>query len=210
MIKNRTEAGRQLVEKLQERVKGKDVIVLAIPRGGVVVGAEIAKRLGCILDVIIAKKITPPDNPEYAIGAITHDGTIYYGPHWKQYSQDPNFETEITSKKLEVKKRLENFRGDDNYKIDGKTVILVDDGIATGATVFVLLKWLLKQNVEGIILATPVIPANTYEEMKPMVNSIVALQIPSEFHAVGQFYQDFDQVSDEEVIDILKKFKNKT
>jgi len=208
MIKNRTEAGRQLVEKLKERVKGKDVIVLAIPRWGVIVGAEIAKRLECILDVIIAKKITPPDNPEYAIGAITHDGTIYYGPHWKQFSQDPNLETEITRKKLEVKKRLKNFRMDDNYKIDGKTVILVDDGIATGATVFVLLKWLSKRNVESIILAMPVIPANTYEEMKPMVNSIVALQVPREFHAVGQFYHNFDQVSDEEVMDILKKFQN--
>ena len=97
---------------------------------------------------------------------------------------------------------------DDNYKIDGKTVILVDDGIATGATVFVLLKWLSKRNVESIILAMPVIPANTYEEMKPMVNSIVALQVPREFHAVGQFYHNFDQVSDEEVMDILKKFKN--
>jgi putative phosphoribosyl transferase len=210
MIKNRTEAGLQLVEKLQERVKGKDVIVLAIPRGGIKVGVEIAKKLGCMLDVVIAKKITPHDNPEFAIGAITHDGTIYKGPHWKQFSEDPNLETEIARKKLEVKKRLENFRMDDVYKIEGKTVILVDDGIATGATVFVLLKWLSKQNVESIILATPVIPPNTYEEMKPLVKSIVTLQIPSEFHAVGQFYQNFDQVSDEEVMDILKKLKNKT
>lgn len=208
MIKNRAEAGQQLAEKLQEIVKGKDVIVLAIPRGGVEVGMKIAKKLGCMLDIIIAKKITPPNYPEYAIGAITHDGTIYYGPHWKEFSQDPNLETEIARKKLEVKKRLKNFRGDDSYKIDGKTVILVDDGIATGSTVYVLLKWLSKQNLESIILATPVIPANTYEEMKSLVNSIVVLEIPSEFHAVGQFYQNFEQVSDEQVIEILKKFKN--
>jgi putative phosphoribosyl transferase len=207
MIKNRTEAGQKLAEKLQDIVKGNNVIVLAIPRGGVVVGVEIAKKLGCMLDVVIAKKITPPDNPEYAVGAITHDGTIYYGPHWKQFSQVPNFEKEIMIKKLQVKKRLENFRANDKYKIDGKTVILVDDGIATGATVFVLLKWLSKQNIEGIILATPVIPANTFEEMTPSVNSIVALQIPNDFHAVGQFYQNFDEVSDEEVLNILKKFK---
>ena len=208
MIKNRTEAGQQLAEKLQEIIKGKDIIVLAIPRGGVVVGMEIAKKLGCMLDVIIAKKITPPDYPEYAIGAITHDGTIFYGPHWNQFSQDPNLETEISRKKLEVQKRLENYRGTDSYNIEGKSIILVDDGIATGATVFVLLKWLSKQNLESIILATPVIPANTFEEMKPLVNSIVALQIPSDFNAVGQFYKNFEQVSDEEVIDILEKFKN--
>ena len=207
MIKNRSEAGRQLAEKLHVLVKEKDVIVLAIPRGGVEVGMEIAKKLRCVLDVIIAKKITPSDYPEYAIGAITHDGTIYHGPNWKQFSEDPNLDAEITQKKLEVKKRLEKFRGSDFYQIEGKTVILVDDGIATGATVFVLLKWLSKQNPESIILATPVIPANTFEEMKPLVTSLVALQIPSEFHAVGQFYQNFEQVSDDEVLAILKKLK---
>ena len=208
IIQNRKVAGQRLAEKIFNILKEEKPIVLAIPRGGVVVGEEIAKKLDCSLDVIISKKITPPSSPEYAIGAITHDGTIYYGQYWNNFSQEPNFDEEISKKKLEVKRRLEEYRGSANYKFNNKTVILVDDGIATGATVFVLLKWLSEKKVKRIILAVPVIPRNTYEEMKPLVDSIVALEIPGEFYAVGQFYKEFDQVSDKEVMTILNKFKN--
>ena len=207
LLKNRNEAGKKLAEKLSKMVKGEKTIILAIPRGGVVVGKEIAKKLKCPLDVIISKKITPPSSPEYAIGAITHDGTIYYSQHWDRFSQEPKFEDEIIRKKSEVKRRLEEYRGSANYKFDNKTVILVDDGIATGATVFVLLKWLSEKKVKRIILAVPVIPLNTYKEMKPLVDAIVTLEIPVKFYAVGQFYKEFDQVSDKEVMTILDKFK---
>ncbi|HEY7367839.1 MAG TPA: phosphoribosyltransferase family protein [Nitrosopumilaceae archaeon] len=208
IIQNRKVAGQRLAEKIYKILKEEKPIVLAIPRGGVVVGEEIAKKLNCSLDVIISKKITPPSSPEYAIGAITHDGTIYYGQSWNNFSQEPNFDEEISKKKLEVKRRLEEYRGNANYKFNNKTVILVDDGIATGATVFVLLKWLSEKKVKHVILAVPVIPRNTYEEMKPLVDTIVALEIPVEFYAVGQFYKEFDQVSDKEVMTILNKFKN--
>jgi predicted phosphoribosyltransferase len=208
IIQNRKVAGQRLAEKIYKILKEEKPIVLAIPRGGVVVGEEIAKKLDCSLDVIISKKITPPSSPEYAIGAITHDGTIYYGQSWNNFSQEPNFDEEISKKKLEVKRRLEEYRGNANYKFNNKTVILVDDGIATGATVFVLLKWLSEKKVKHVILAVPVIPRNTYEEMKPLVDTIVALEIPVEFYAVGQFYKEFDQVSDKEVMTILNKFKN--
>jgi len=208
IIQNRKVAGQRLAEKIYKILKEEKPIVLAIPRGGVVVGEEIAKKLDCSLDVIISKKITPPSSPEYAIGAITHDGTIYYGQYWNNFLQEPNFDEEISKKKLEVKRRLEEYRGNANYKFNNKTVILVDDGIATGATVFVLLKWLSENKVKRIILAVPVIPRNTYEEMKPLVDTIVALEIPVEFYAVGQFYKEFDQVSDKEVMTILNKFKN--
>jgi putative phosphoribosyl transferase len=207
VIKNRNEAGKKLAEKIFEMVKGDESTVLAIPRGGVVVGEEIAKKLGCSLDVIISKKITPPSSPEYAIGAITHDGTIYRGQNWDRFSQESKFEDEISKKKSEVKRRLEEYRGSADYKFDNKTVILVDDGIATGSTVFVLLKWLSERKVNRVILAIPVIPANTFEEMRPLVDAIVTLEIPVEFYAVGQFYEEFDQVSDEEVMIILNKFK---
>ena len=210
MIKNRTSAGKQLGKKLFEVVKESNSIVLAIPRGGVVVGLEIANMLNTTLDVIISKKITPPANPEYAIGAITHDGTVYVGPNWKSYSNEPNFDEELNKKKTEVKRRIEEYRGDANYQLNNKTVILVDDGIATGSTVFVILKWLLKLKTKRIILAVPVIPAHTYEEMSKLVDTIVALQIPIDFSAVGQFYEEFNQVSDEEVLTILSKFKNQS
>lgn len=207
MIKNRTDAGKRLGDKLSEVVDGKNSLVLAIPRGGVVVGEEIAKRLSCPLDVIISKKITPPSYQEYAIGAITHDETIYRSENWEKYSKEPNFEEEVQKKKLEAKRRLEEYRKSTNYNFDDKTVILVDDGIATGATVFVLIKWLSEHKVKRIILAVPVIPASTYEEMKSLVDDIVALEIPTEFHSVGEFYKEFDQVSDDIVISILDKFK---
>lgn len=206
MIKNRNDAGIKLAERLTKIVNGKESIVLAIPRGGVVVGEEIAKKLQCPLDVIISKKITPPSYPEYAIGAITHDETIYRGENWEKYSQEPNFEKEIQKKRQEAKRRLEQYRKNTDYQFNDKTVILVDDGIATGATVFVLIKWLTEHKVKRIILAVPVIPANTYEEMKPLVEDIVALEIPVQFYAVGEFYETFDQVSDDKVIEILDKF----
>jgi len=208
MIKNRSDAGNKLAEKLTDIVKGEESIVLAIPRGGVVVGKEISKKLSCPLDVIISKKITPPSFPEYAIGAVTHDGTIYRGENWDRFSQESKFEEEKNKKTLEVKRRIEDYRGNSDYNFDNKTIILVDDGIATGSTVFVLLKWLSKHKVKRIILAVPVIPATTYEEMKPLVDNLVTLEIPTEFSAVGEFYKEFDQVSDNEVMTILNKFKN--
>ncbi|MFB5630015.1 MAG: phosphoribosyltransferase [Nitrosopumilaceae archaeon] len=207
-LKNRSQAGIKLAEKIKRILNEKNVIVLAVPRGGIIIGEEIAKKLGCSLDVIVSKKITPPSSPEYAIGAITHDGMIYQSQNWDRFSKESKFQNEINKKKAEVKRRIEQYRGNADYKFDDKTVILVDDGIATGATIFVLLQWLVKQKVNKIILAIPVIPADTYEKMKSFVNLIVTLQIPTEFYSVGQFYEEFDQVSDEEVMMILERFKN--
>ncbi len=208
-LKNRNEAGKKLAEKIAHIVDKKNAIILAVPRGGVVIGEEIAKKLGCSLDVIISKKITPPSSPEYAIGAITHDGTIYQSQNWDMFSKESDFQKEIEKKKSEVKRRIEEYRGSSDYKFGNKTVILVDDGIATGATIFVLLRWLVKHKISKIVLAVPVIPSDTYEKMKPLVDDIVTLQIPTEFSAVGEFYEEFDQVTDEEVMSILSNLKNK-
>lgn len=207
MLKDRNEAGKKLAEKILDVFKNNDAIVLAIPRGGVIVGEEIAKKIGCPLDVIISKKITPPSSPEYAVGAITHDGIIYQSENWDMFSREPNFENEVNKKKLEVKRRLEEYRGNSDYNFENKIVILVDDGIATGATVFVLLKWLSKQNINKIILAVPVIPMDTFKKMEPMVDSLVTLQTPMDFYAVGQFYKEFNQVSDDEVMSVLANSK---
>jgi len=207
MIKNRIEAGKQLGEKLFKFIQDEECIVLAIPRGGIVVGNEITKKLGCNLDVAVSKKITPPSSPEYAVGAITFDGTIFVGPYWKQFSNEPDFDNEIEKKKIEVKRRLNEYRGSEKYQLNGKTVILVDDGVATGATVFVLLKWLSKLNLKRIILAIPVIPFHTYEQLISHVDKIITLMTPKEFSAVGEFYSEFEQVSDNEVIEILKNYK---
>lgn len=207
MIHDRLHAGKLLAEKLGPLVKGKDCLVLAIPRGGVVVGAEIARIIGAPLDVMISKKITPPDYPEYAIGAITSDGILYRGHDWERYSEDPRFEEEINKKKAEVKRQIEAYRGNTEYNFDNKTIILVDDGVATGATVYVILEWLSQKKVKDVILAIPVIPHTTYEILKRFGIQIVSLEIPIEFSAVGQFYRKFDQVPDQTVLNILQKYR---
>lgn len=207
MIKNRVEAGQLLAEKIS-LIEKDNFLVLAIPRGGVIVGHEIAKKIGCKLDIAISKKITPPDNPEFAIGAITHDGTLFQSDYWDNYIEYPNLTDEIEQKKIEVKRRLEEYRGNSEYDIDDKVIILVDDGIATGSTVFAILNWLKKQDVKKIILAIPVMPSGIYELMKQKISSIIALEIPENFSSVGQFYKTFDQVSDKEVMKILENYKN--
>lgn len=209
MIHDRLHAGRLLAEKLLAVVKGKNCLVLAIPRGGVVVGDEIARKLGFSLDIIISKKITPPDYPEYAIGAITYDGVLYYGHEWERYSNDPRFEDEINKKKMEVERQIKTYRGNTDYNFDDKVIILVDDGIATGATVCAILQWLLQKQVKEIILATPVIPFVTQEIIKQFGIQIIALETPVDFSSVGQFYRKFDQVPDQIVLSILEKYKSK-
>lgn len=209
MIHDRLHAGRLLAEKLAISIKGKDCLVLAIPRGGVIIGDEIARILHLPLDVIISKKITPPDYPEYAIGAITYDGVLYYGHEWERYSKDPRFEDEINKKKMEVTRQIEAYRGNTDYNFDDKTIVLVDDGIATGATVCAILQWLLQKQVKEIILATPVIPLVTQEIIKQFGIQIISLETPIEFSSVGQFYRKFDQVPDQIVVNILKKYKSK-
>jgi len=205
MIKDRVEAGQLLGDKLI-KCNLENPVVLAIPRGGVILGHEIAKKLGCELDVVISKKITPADNPEYAIGAITHDGTVYKGNYWDNYSSDENFADELIRKKQEVKRRLEEFRRTTEYDLEGKTIVLVDDGVATGSTVFAILNWLSKQKTEKVLLAIPVIPADTYEAIKDKVLDVLTLEIPTSFSSVGQFYSSFEQVSDDEVREILVQY----
>ena len=204
MFADRIEAGKLLSEKLD--LSGENHLVLAIPRGGVVVGNQIALALGCNLDIVVSKKINPPNHPEYAVGAIMPDGTIHWNQDMAQYLSNPYFVNEVNEKKNESQRQLEEFRGNSTYDMKNKTVILVDDGIATGATVFVILKWLAKNNPEKIIVASPVIPANTYEQLKKM-SDVVALLIPTTFDAVSDFYQKFDQVSEKEVMSILRKYR---
>ena len=206
MIRNRIEAGQLLAEKLLA-LDIKEPLVLAIPRGGVIVGHEIANKLRCKLDIVISKKITPPDNPEFGIGAITYDGTLYKGEYWNYYSNNAKFDDEVTKKRKEVKRRLEEYRGTTDYKLEKNAVILVDDGIATGSTVFAILDWLFNQKSKKILLAIPVIPASTYRILEKKISSIITLEIPTEFSAVGQFYEQFDQVSDKEVKEILLAYK---
>jgi putative phosphoribosyl transferase len=206
VFSDRNEAGKLLSEKLAD-LKGENCLVLAIPRGGVVIGNQIAISLGCKLDVIISKKINPPNQPEYAIGAVMPDGTVHWNQDMSQYLEHPYFVNEVNEKKKEAQRQLKEFRGNSTYDLRDKTVILTDDGIATGATVFVILKWLAKNNPKKIIVASPVISVSTYEQLKTMSYRIIALLIPTAFYAVSEFYKKFNQVSEKEVELILEKFR---
>ncbi len=209
MIHDRHHAGKLLAEKLVPLVKSKDYVVLAVPRGGIIVGDEIARRLGLSLDIIIAKKITPPDYQEYGVGAVTYDGVIYCSQEWQRYIDEPGFAQEIAKKKSEVERQIQAYRGDTIYDFSKNKVILVDDGVATGSTICAILQWLSQRNVKETILAVPVIPYISCEILKRFGVQIVALEMPVEFSAVAQFYRKFEQVPEQIVMNILQKYKSK-
>lgn len=209
MWRDRREAGRYLAEALKE-FKNKDVLVLAIPRGGVVVGDEVATALNAPLDVVVPRKIGAPFNPELAIGAIAADGSRVLDQDIIQrldVSQE-YLKKEIERQTEEIKRRISEYRGDrPPLEIEGKTVILVDDGVATGATTLAAIKYLKNKKPAQIILAIPVGPPDTVEKLKKEVDRLICLSIPSLFYAVGQFYDQFEQTTDQEVVDIISVHK---
>lgn len=208
MFKDRIHAGKLLAEKLKD-YKGKDAIILAIPRGGVVVGYQIAKEINARLDVIVPRKLGAPGNPELAIGAIAEDGSIYLVDEViSQYGIDESYlRDEAEAQLKEIKRRVGVYRGGkDLPKLEGRIVILVDDGLATGATMKAAVSMVSKMNPLELIVAVPVAPPDTVKDISEMVNKVVCLSTPTFFFAIGQFYQDFEQVSDEEVLSLLREF----
>lgn len=209
MFKDRTEAGKKLAQKLLI-YKGKKAIVLAIPRGGVVIAYEVAKFLNAQLDLIIPRKLGAPYNPELAIGAVAPDGSVYLDDNLVRelnVSQDYIEEIKKTEMK-EIERRMKKYRDTSRYpNLKNKIVIIVDDGIATGSTILASVKFLRKQGVKKIVVAVPVIPANNVEKIKREIDELVYLDAPVAFSAIGMFYEEFTQTSDEEVIKLLKKAK---
>lgn len=203
MFKNRQEAGLKLAQKL-DYLRGQKILVLAIPRGGVVVGKEISQELNCPLGILIVKKIGAPANPELAVGAMGPDGEVVLNKEILQELgiEEKDFE-EIKKLKKEEITRLSRRLAITTPALRNKIVILTDDGIATGATTEAALSWLRKKNPEKIILAVPVAPVELIEKFKGQVDDLIVLEIPAYFRAVGQFYEDFPQVSDEEVVKLL-------
>jgi len=206
MFKDRIDAAQRLASKL-EWLKKEDPVILAIPRGGVITGDVIAKALGLSLDVIVSRKIGTPYNPELAIGAVIHDGSFFPNSNLINALGIPQsyLDEQITDKVKEVKRRLVKFRGRIDYDLKGRTVIIVDDGIATGATVFVALEWIKKQGPRRVIVAIPVGPQDTIERLRKMAE-VVVLHDPAVFGAVGEFYDSFDQVEDCQVSEIMRSY----
>ena len=207
IFKDRTDAANRLAKKL-EWLKNDGPIILAIPRGGVVTGDVIASVLGAKLDVVVSRKVGAPHNQELAIGAVTHDGSYFANEDITAMLNVPQkyIDAEIAAQMKEIDRRLLKFRGGKEYHLEGKTVVLVDDGIATGATMFVAVSWVKKQKPKKLIVAIPVGPKETIDKLKEVADKVVVLQTPYFFNAVGEFYHDFAQVEDYQVQEIMVKY----
>jgi len=199
-FKDRYQAGQLLAQELLN-YRDENGIVLGIPRGGVVVGYPIATTLDFPLDIILSKKIGHPMNQELAIGAVSLQDLFINTPY---HIPQRYIDMETIRIREQLKKRYEEYVGDkEPFDLKGKTVIIVDDGIATGNTVFATIGLVRNNFPDKIILAVPVAPPAVIDRLEPLVEDIVCLQTPEPFGAVGYFYENFEQVTDEEVIELL-------
>lgn len=206
MFKDRQAAGRLLAKRLVEYKNYPNTQVLAIPRGGVVVAYEVAKALRVPLDIVITRKIGAPHQPELAVGAVDPDGKVVWqgGLLADLELGARNLDGAVEDQVQEIKRREQLYRQSRQpLDITGKTVILVDDGIATGATVLSAIRYLKRHRVRKIILAVPVAAASTMEKLKPVVDEAMIIYQPDSLGTVGQFYHNFEPVADEEVIRLL-------
>ncbi|HSW93280.1 MAG TPA: phosphoribosyltransferase [Gammaproteobacteria bacterium] len=203
---DRHAAGMVLAEQLKSYSKNPNAIVLALPRGGVPVAYEIAKALSVPLDVFVVRKLGVPEHEELAMGAIATGGTVVFNDEIVRELHISKFAIDqvIQSEQEELKRRESAYRGNRPFPVlKDKTIILVDDGIATGATMRAAIMALRKQNPANIVMAVPVAPFSTCVEMEGWVDKIICPLKPYQFYAVGAFYENFSQTSDEEVFELL-------
>ncbi|HEX5027144.1 MAG TPA: phosphoribosyltransferase family protein [Agriterribacter sp.] len=204
MFKDRIEAGLLLAAKLK-KYRSDPGIVLAVPRGGIPVAYAVAKELGFPIEVILTKKIGHPANKEYAIGAASL--TDYFiVPH--EHVPEEYIQRELKHIRTRLQEMYKRFMGDrEPENLEGKTVIVIDDGIATGNTILGTVQVLRKSKPGKIIIAVPVASQSAVRKLSKEVNELIAVLIPEEFYGVGAFYEDFTQVSDEEVMFYLDKLR---
>lgn len=210
MFKDRRDAGQQLSLALKEKLGSeiKNAIVIALPRGGLLIGDEIARELELDLDIVVPRKIGAPGHEEYAIGALTEDGEPIFNEAEKERFAASEIEKTINAEREEAKRRLKLYRGRKRLlNLRSKTVILVDDGIATGLTMIAAIRSCQAKKAEKIIVAVPVAAPDSVKKIKGDVAEVFTLERPLFFMAVGQFYEDFPQTTDEEVIEIMKKYQ---
>lgn len=206
LFHDRRDAGHQLAARLSALNKRPDIVVLGIPRGGIVVADEIARELQAPLDVFITHKIGAPFNPELAIGAVASDGTIFLDqPLIEELGlASATIEREKERQVREIGRRAELYRkGQPALDLDHKTIVLADDGVATGSTTIVALRALAQRRPTKRILAVPVAPPMTLRTLQQESDELIVLATPEPFLAVGRFYEEFEQVTDEGVIEIL-------
>lgn len=207
IFRDREDAARQLAQRLRGR-KFHQPLVLAIPRGGVPTGAVLARELGAELDVVLSRKLRAPAQPELAVGAVGEDGSVYInrqaeeilGP-MKGYLED-----ERRHQWAEIARRKQLFRAArPQAAVAGRSVIVTDDGIATGSTMIAALQSIRTREPRELIVAVPVASPDRLAEVRKWCDDVICLHSPEEFWAIGQFYEDFSQVEDEQVVELLKQ-----
>jgi len=204
MFKDRIDAGTQLSGKLL-KYKNQNVVVLAIPRGGLPLGSIVAKALNVPLDVALTKKIGHPFNKEYAIGAVSLENIIISDT--LEVTKDYIEEETIRLRKKLQERHNQYYKNSEPQELKDKKVIIIDDGIATGNTILVTIELVKMQDPEKIIVAIPVAPPSTIRKLEdsPEIDEVICLETPYNFRAVGQFYEEFYQVSDQEAIELLER-----
>jgi putative phosphoribosyl transferase len=205
-FKNRAQAGKLLAQQLGDYAHRRDVVVLALPRGGVPVGFAVAMALGAELDILLVRKLGMPGQEEYAIGAVGSGGVrvLQAGVPGLMGLSEQTVESITQREQAEIVRRERLYRGAHRAPmLAGRTVILVDDGIATGSTMMAAVAVARQQGAGKVVVAVPVAPPDTVEALAPQVDQLVCLSTPMMFRAVSQWYREFDQTSDEEVQDLL-------
>jgi predicted phosphoribosyltransferase len=205
-FRDRSEAGEFLAEQLTAYANRPNVIVLALPRGGVPVGAQVAKKLDAPLDVFVVRKLGLPGHPELAMGAIATGGVrVLNGDVVDSLRiSDEVIEAVTANEQRELARRERSYRDDlPPPEVEGKIVIIVDDGIATGSTMVAAVAALRQLGAGRIVVAAPTIARSTYDYLQTMADDVIAVIVPEEFYGVGQWYEDFSQTTDEEVQQLL-------
>lgn len=206
-FRDRAHAGNQLSERLIAEGQGAPALVLGIPRGGVILADIVATKLGTSFDIVIPRKLGAPGNEELAIGAVMQDGTSYLNAYLVNALRISNSYIEEEKKRqvAEIQRRSLAYRKKGlPYSIEGRRAILVDDGIATGATVIASARWVRKQKPSHLTIAVPVAPTQSVVVLEDEADSVISLHTERDFGAVGQFYEQFDPVSDDQVQEIMK------
>lgn len=205
---DRVEAGQALAERLEQEGEWGDALVLALPRGGVPVAWPIAERLGLELDILVVRKLGTPGNRELAMGAIASGGVRVMNEDILRYVHVSQAEIDgtVTQETHELQRRERAYRGErPRPVVEGRTVILVDDGLATGATMRAAVQAVRKLGARILVVAVPVAAPDSVAQLEPLTDRIVCLHLPHDLYAIGRWYQNFDQTSDQQVISLLRQ-----
>jgi len=207
MYTDRRDAAIQLAKAL-EKYKNKDTVVLGIPRGGAVTAYHVAIHLNAEFSLLVSRKLGHPANPEYAVGALAEDGTIHLNQYALLEVTQAQIDVAVAQQKKEIERRVKILRkGEPLPEMKNKIVIIVDDGIATGATIFAAIKMCKNRGASKIIVGAPVSGIDMADKLKKEVDEVVILETPDFFHAVSQGYESFPTVTDDEALELLEKWK---